>query len=456
LFKTQELARFITGLSYGDLPEPVVAKAKDLIAHALGVQLAASTLPWSKQAYRVIRDQGGAPQSTVVNYGLRTSMTNAAFLNSSFSHGFEMDDNHARTGVKAGCVTVPAALAVGEHRLSSGEDVITAVVAGFEVQLRLGLAVYAGFADQIAHATGGTGAVGAAAVAGKLLRLSPDELAFALASGASQTSGLSEVPASGRGHLKRIFGGMATAGGIRSALLAEAGLTAPLTTLDAGNGFIQAFKSDDTVGELTDGLGSRWEILNVHYKIYAQDGMIQPMTEALKQIRAEHDFEFGDIESVWVGTNRRSHDEIVGTIREPLDLTDAQFSANFSVALYLATGGASFADYTERNLHDPRIRDLSRRVTLEVDGEVDRHYDKVRSRGAKVRVRLKSGEEHGAYVEDLRMLGPGELEAKFRDLSGRVLGERRSRALYDRIGTLENVPDVSMITPMLACGEEHP
>jgi 2-methylcitrate dehydratase PrpD len=449
LFKTQELARFITELTYGDLPEPVVAKAKELVAHALGVQLAASTLPWSKQIYRVIRGQGGTPQSTVVNYGLRTSMTNAAFLNGSFSHGFEMDDNHARTGVKAGCVTVPTALAVGEQQLSSGKDVITAVVVGFEVQLRLGLAVYAGFADQIAHATGGTGAVGAAAVASKLLGLSPDKVAFALSSGASQTSGLSEVPASGRGHLKRIFGGMAAAGGIRSALLAEAGLTAPLTTLDAGNGFIRAFNADDTIGELTDGLGSSWEILNVHYKIYAQDGMIQPMTEALKQIREKHGFEFEDIESVWVGTNRRSRDEIVGTIREPLDLTDAQFSANFSVALYLATGGATIEDYTEQNLHDPRIRDLSRRVTLEVDDEVNRHYDKVRSRGAKVRVRLKSGDEYGAYVEDLRMLGPSELEEKFLDLSSRVLGEQRSRQLYDRISTLENVADVSMIAPML-------
>jgi 2-methylcitrate dehydratase PrpD len=177
--------------------------------------------------------------------------------------------------------------------------------------------------------------------------------------------------------------------------------------------------------------------------------MIQPMTEALKQIREKHGFEFEDIESVWVGTNRRSRDEIVGTIREPLDLTDAQFSANFSVALYLATGGATIEDYTEQNLHDPRIRDLSRRVTLEVDDEVNRHYDKVRSRGAKVRVRLKSGDEYGAYVEDLRMLGPSELEEKFLDLSSRVLGEQRSRQLYDRISTLENVADVSMIAPML-------
>src|SRR5262249_20814771 len=110
----REMARFVRELSFSDLPDEVVEKAKQVSLNSLGVQLAASTLPWSKAAYRFGRSQGGPPEATVVNYGLRTTAANAAFVNGCFGHGFEMDDNHGRTGIKGGCVTVPTALAVGE------------------------------------------------------------------------------------------------------------------------------------------------------------------------------------------------------------------------------------------------------------------------------------------------------------------------------------------------------
>jgi 2-methylcitrate dehydratase PrpD len=108
--------------------DKVVAKAKDLFVNSWGVQLAASTLPWSKTVYRFWRGQGGTPQSTVVNYGDRMPALNAVFVNGTFAHGFEMDDNHGRSGIKGGCVTVPAGLAVGELMLSSGIEFITALV----------------------------------------------------------------------------------------------------------------------------------------------------------------------------------------------------------------------------------------------------------------------------------------------------------------------------------------
>ena len=81
--------------------------------------------------------QGGYPQSTVVNYGLRTSAANAAFVNSAFNHGFEMDDNHSRTHLKGSAVAVPTAMAVGEQRQVSGPEFITALVAGYEVMIRV-------------------------------------------------------------------------------------------------------------------------------------------------------------------------------------------------------------------------------------------------------------------------------------------------------------------------------
>ena len=128
---TKQLAQFAAQLQYSDLPAAVVEKAKEIALHAWSLQLAGSTLPWSKAVYRYAQDQGGAAKSTVLNYGLKTSPVNAAFINGTFGHGFEMDDNHAAAGIKGGCVAVPAILAMAETQLSSGTDFITAVVAAF-------------------------------------------------------------------------------------------------------------------------------------------------------------------------------------------------------------------------------------------------------------------------------------------------------------------------------------
>ena len=116
--------------------------------------------------------------------------------------------------------------------LSSGQDVITAVIAGFEVMLRVGLAIRPGVMGRGGHPTGSSGAFGAATTASKLLGLDALTTAYALSSAGTDIVGLSEIPAEGRGHLKRTFGGAAAAAGIRAAPLAASGLAGPLTTLD--------------------------------------------------------------------------------------------------------------------------------------------------------------------------------------------------------------------------------
>ena len=140
--ETRELADFATELQFSDLPADVVDKASELAMHSWGVQLAASTLPWSRGIYEYVRAQGGIAQSTVVNYGTLTSCASAAMVNGVFAHGFETDDNHARTSLKGGSVVVPTALAVGETQASSGAEFITALVAGYELMARLGPVSY--------------------------------------------------------------------------------------------------------------------------------------------------------------------------------------------------------------------------------------------------------------------------------------------------------------------------
>ncbi len=449
----RKLAEFVAGLRYEDLPESVVAKAKEVALNSWGVQLAASTLDWSKASYRYGRSQGGTPESTVLNYGFRTTAANAAFVNGCFAHGFELDDIHSATGVKGGCVTIPTAFAVGERQLSNGKEFLTAVVAAYEIMTRVNASGYKTLHGKGHHSTGHVGALGAAAITGKLIGFDVDLLSHAMAIATVQMVGLQFSGAdarSDRGYLKRTYGGTCNVNGIRSALLAREGMTSSDVMLEPGAGFCRAFDVDaEHAKMITAGLGEDWEILRSHYKVFAQDGHIQPMTEGLRRIRRAHTFTADEVESVHVGTNKIAHDLIVGQIRQPKDLTDAQYSAYFSLALYLVKGAAGFRQYTEDNLlNDKEILELSRRVTLEVDPEIEAEYQRTHPRGAKVTVRLRDGRELHEQVDALPEMTPQEVDDKFRDLATVVLDEPRAEALLDRVHHMDEVRDVATLAPM--------
>jgi 2-methylcitrate dehydratase PrpD len=443
----------VVGLGFDELPESVVAKVKEVTTNSWGVQLAASTLPWSKSSYRFVRSQGGTPQSTVVNYGMRTSAANAAFINGCFAHGFELDDIHP-TGVKGGCVTVPTAMAIGELQLNDGKQFLTAQVAAYEVMCRMTRAGYRTMHDKGHHTTGHVGSIGAAAITSKLLGFDEDLTCHALGIAVVQMNGLQFSGAearSDRGYLKRTYGGTAAYNGIRSALLAQEGMTTADVMLEPGAGFCRAFDVDDEAAKkFTAGLGEHWEILQSHYKTFAQDGHIQPMTEGLRRIQSAHPFTAAEVESITVGTNRPAHDLIVGQIREPKDLTDAQYSAYFSLGLYIVKGSAGFREYTEENvLNDKEIIELGRKVSLYVDDEIEEEFRRTHPRAAKVTVRLRSGEELYEYVTELPDMTPEAIDDKFRNLATVVLDDARSEALLGRIHSLDEVRDISTLAPLL-------
>ena len=448
---TRQLAQFSAQLQYSDLPSAVIDKAKEIALHAWGVQLAGSTLQWSKTAYRYVQGQGGSARSTVINYGLKTSAVNAAFANGTFGHGFEMDDNHAATGLKGGCVAVPAALAVGEQQSSSGKEFILATVVAYEVMTRIALSVTPGLWQRGYIPTGVCGPFAATTAAGKLLGFDEKTMLNAISIAAAHSSGLADAPATGGGSLKRIMGGMAASNGLRSAFLAGEGLTGAETMLEGERGFCRAFgDASNNMAMLTSGFGTEWQILRVHYKIYAQDGFIQPMTEALERIVKQHKFRPEDIEEVRAGTNSFAHAQIAGVIREPRDVTGAQFSANFSLALFMIKGGAGFQDYTEESLIDPRIKALSKRIHTYIDEELEQEWQKTKPRGARVTVRLTSGETYTECVHMLRSMSADDVNEKFRRLAAVAVSAEKCERLIEIVRNLEAVGNIAGLLPLLA------
>jgi 2-methylcitrate dehydratase PrpD len=141
--ETKKLAQFIANTRYNDLSDEVIEKTKLLILDQIGCQLAFANLPWNKAIHNYVKDRGSSRQeSTVTFYGFKTSAEDAAFANAVFGHGFEMDDTELTTASHPGVAIIPPALAVCESQHMSGKELITAIVAVYDVFIRVGLATH--------------------------------------------------------------------------------------------------------------------------------------------------------------------------------------------------------------------------------------------------------------------------------------------------------------------------
>src|SRR3990172_3926508 len=192
--ESRDLARFVSELKYDNLPPEVIARVKDLILDQVGIMLACSTLPWSKVIYDYVRDWGDNKQeSTIAHYGDRTKAENAVFVNSSFGHGFEIDDHYLPGQSHPGCIVVPSAIAMAEREHGTGKDLILAVAAGYEVMGRINKAIAPSCLIRGFHApTSISGPFAAAAVAGKILDFEPELMLNALSIAGSHASGVIE------------------------------------------------------------------------------------------------------------------------------------------------------------------------------------------------------------------------------------------------------------------------
>lgn len=444
MHESRTLAEYACRLRFEDLPPAVIRKAKTLVLDQVGLMLGLSVLPWSRIILDYVRDWGdGAAESTVAHHGLRIKAENAAFANASFGHGFEMDDLYFAGSSHPGCIVIPAALAIAERDGSSGREFLTAMVAGYEVMGRINAAITPAAALRGFHsATSIAGPFGAAIATARLRGLDSTRTLHALAIAGSHAAGLTEYDQSG-GSVKRMHAGMAAQGGMRAALLAERGLTGPATILEGRHGLVQAFADQRRMAELAAGLGRDFRVvLGTVIKAYCACGGIHAAIDALQAIRRDCDVPAEAIAAIRMGTNHRTIHHVAA---EPVDITGAQFSAAFSLALTWIRGGNGFADYSEANLRDPAIHALASRVTLEVDPDIDRDYP--RTRAAKVTLSTRDGQTRQVRIDHCKgtaenPLGEDEVQAKFRGVAGAVADARRLAAIIDWIDCLESQPDM--------------
>jgi 2-methylcitrate dehydratase PrpD len=443
--ETIQLAEYAAALRYEDLPPHVIQRAKDCITDTVAVIVLGNALPWSQIISRYAQSIGTGGRARILGFrGPTLHAPAAALANGTLAHAFESDNlTRPGAGVHPGATLLPPGLAVAQERGCSGRDLITAVVAGFEVMYRIGYATKHSNERRGFHAPGTTGPFGAAVAAGVLLGLDAPRMTNALGIAGSLAGGLMEFARSGTGAMvKRLHLGRASESGVVAANLAADGFTGPGSVLEGEAGFLKVFCTEWDVDDLTRDLGREYKTMNLCLKRFPMHMTAQTGVQAVLELRAEHAFTGADVDRVTVAGDRRM--ATINNIADPTDIMMAQYSIPFCVALALFRDPRDPASFDDTALTDAAIRAMCARVSVVVA------EPPTKVAGASVvTVRLKDGRELKKQVEEFngtpsRPLDRAELKDKFMTLT-RVRYGAEADGIFERLQGLEHETDLSWI-----------
>ncbi|MBI3937095.1 MAG: MmgE/PrpD family protein [Betaproteobacteria bacterium] len=454
--ETRTLAQWIANLRLRDVPDEVREHARRFILDNFGCQIAGATLPWSQAYYEVVRKTRSGTHSTVAYFGDRLSPDDAAFINSTFNHANETDDTHLKSPTHPGSIAVPAALAMAEYARADGEKLLAAVIAAYEIQIRISWACSPFLIYRGHHPPVGVGPFGAAAAGAILMGFDAERTLNALAIAGSHSAGLIEYTRTG-GSVKRIHSAIPAAAGVRAALFAEAGITGPHSILEGDKGFCKVFAGDYDLNRLTEGLGTRYHLLDNALKPYSCCHLIHAAFDALDQLRDREPLTPGQVKSITVYTNSEPILSHIGSIVEPQDILGAQFSLPFSLAMRLhhggrgVNGGNGYWDYPNVNLKDPRLLETARNVKCVVPDNAE--WARV-DKGAGIEVETTDDRrlrEIVPYSKGLpeNPMSAAEVKEKFHSLVDPILPAGRPDEIVAAVDHVETIKSVEKLAQLL-------
>ncbi len=452
---TRKLATFSSNLSFADLPQDVIDKARlcilDYVANVYGsLQLAAVD-----SVISYFRSLGTTGPAKIFGCGFQSDIHHAAFINGTTGEAIEAQDGYRFGGNHPGAAVIPAALGVGEALGKSGREVIEAVVAGYEAANRPAAAMHPWHTLSGFLPTGTCGAFGAAAAAARLRCLDALHTVNALGN-AGYLLPLSMAEHLMGGHtIKIVQAGQAAAAGIMAAGLADNGLTACPAVLEGtalNGGFTQiTTKSDPKPERISEGLGEHYTITDVYIKPYTACRHTHGAAQATLELAALHAFSETDIDSVAVSTYGIAELAVGKTVSTDDSFVSAQFSIPYVVAACLADKMMGPGQITEKRMADERLLSLSKTVSVSTDPELNASYPE--KTATRVEIRLKNGRTLSRQVDIPRgdprnPMTVEDVAAKVRSFAG-GRNESDLDRLIESILDLEKIADISAVTDLL-------
>ena len=434
---TRTLARYIVNSRYADIPDAVKHEAARALLNWAGCAIGSSRHATVECALAAVAEFSGPPQAGILGRRERMDILNAALINGISSHVLDYDDTHARAVHPSAPVT-PAILALAEWRHFSGEDFVHAFVLGVEAECRVGLSVFPEHYERGWHITGTAGVFGAAAAAGKLLKLNEQQMTWALGIAATQSAGLREMFGS---MCKSLHPGHAAHDGLTAALLASKNFTSSERAIEAPRGWAHVLSTKFDPAVITGGLGERFELMSNMYKPFACGLVVHATIDGCIQLRNAHELQPEAIASIDLTVCPIVMELTANT--DPQTGLEGKFSVFHAAAAAIVYGAGGEAQFSDAAVRDARVVALRKRITAIPDPQL-------RKIEARITVRLNDGRVVTTHAENAlgtlaRPMSDADLEGKCRGLTDGIIRAAQTDELIRLCWSVATLPDAGAI-----------
>ncbi len=409
--------------------------ARRALLDTIGAGLAGCSTPEVEAVAAAARAWQGRGTVTVWARRERLAAPHAALVNGTAVHAREVDD-FGGCG-HSGAVVIPAVLAAAELAPTDGRSLLMAIIVGYEAAARV-TDLAGGYAAHNAagwHGTGTCGVFGAAAGASRILGLSPEQTAHAIALAGTYTGGIWSFIADGA-MSKRLHAGKAAEGGLAAACLARAGMTGPSHVFESDWGSFTSLYGGERAapGTLLRDLGRQFLIFRSGFKPYACCRGCHSTLDAVLQLRETHHLETTQIRHVVIRASTQTVRQLGKQNVE--NILDAQMSLPYSVAVALTAGRADLVHFQPPYLHDPAIGELASRVAVVADPALSPDGQPTTEIHLTDGSVLTASVEH-AMGDSANPISDEALQAKFHSLATLSISPRRAERLRDLIWNMD-------------------
>jgi 2-methylcitrate dehydratase PrpD len=443
----RELAEFLTQVSYADLPPQTVDHAAMLIASTIASAALGSGIASSTIIHALARERGGTPEASIwFDPGPKLPAADAAQVNAVMSDAAASDDSDLRNIVHAGTTLVATSLPMAERTGATGQDVLAAIVLGYEASGRIGEAITPGFRTRGFH--GCLVAIFAGAVAtGRLLGLDAAHMAQAIALSATSVGGL--AAAANTSVAREYHAGLAAMLGEHAALAAQKGYVAEESILETHQGFFEVYGGTDGAGVTRD-LGREWDIItDMAIKLAPGGHPSRALAEAAANAAKAGNISPDEVETITL--SRPGVTALSGPIH-PTDLIGMAHSPAYFLAAGVADRDFSWVHATEAKITDPVIHQLLDKVRA--GAPPTEHVERYKQ-GATVTIRTKDGRTFSSTIyapkgSGVRGIAWADVEAKYRTLLPKAqLRDRQVEESLHMIHDFRNVKHLSALIDLL-------
>ncbi len=429
---SKEISKFIVNAKVDSTTRKI---AKRYLVDWLGSVIAGSNMFPVKSIEKTISILGGNNQSTILFKNKKTNVAQAAFINAAAAHVIEMDDLDRNSISHPGSCVIAASLAYAEYRKSTLNELLDAIIIGYEIMIRIGEELGPDH-YKFWHTTGTAGTIGVSAAISRLSNASELQTLMSIGSAGTMTSGLWEFLSDGA-MSKQLHPAKAAYDGMLACLLSKNNFTSASQILEGEKGLFAAMSPGAKPEKILTKLSinqKKWKITGVSFKMYASCRHTHPAVEGAIQIKKQNNFDIDDIKNIKVEIYSQALDLLEGV--EANTPYAAKFNLPFCIASSLINGELGPHQFTEKTIQNKRIHALAKKISFNVNQSLDKYYPK--KWPSNIHLNLKNGQKISENI--LYPLGDPEnpvnntqIQEKFLLLTNKNLHRKKAHSLINNL-----------------------